>query len=124
MRASPEAARSTGSSSAGEAAGEGEAVGEALEAGSRDPPGAALPLASGEVLGADQRVSVMEALKGITTHAAYQYFEEANKGSLTTGKQADLVILERNPLTVPAIEIKDIKVNKTISRGKVIFAGK
>jgi len=54
---------------------------------------------SGYVLGPEQRASVMEALRAVTIGAAYQYFEEAEKGSITPGKRADLVILERNPLT-------------------------
>jgi len=76
---------------------------------------------SGKILGEQQRVSVRDALKGVTINAAYQYFEEDIKGSLSPGKQADLVILDRNPLQVPISELKDIRVEKTISRGKTVF---
>lgn len=48
---------------------------------------------SGEVIGAAQRVSPLEALKAMTIDAARQYGEEASKGSLAGGKLADLVIL-------------------------------
>lgn len=49
---------------------------------------------SGEVIGDDQRVTALGALKAVTINAAYQYFEEDSKGSLEVGKLADLVIFE------------------------------
>ncbi|MEN8808877.1 MAG: amidohydrolase, partial [Desulfobacterales bacterium] len=76
---------------------------------------------SGQVLGAEQRVSVMEALKSITISAAYQYFEEKTKGSLEPGKLADFVILDKNPLKVDPMAIKDIKVVETIKEGETIY---
>jgi predicted amidohydrolase YtcJ len=76
---------------------------------------------SGEVLGPEQRVSAMDAIKSITIHAAHQYFEEATKGSLEPGKLADLVILDRNPLTVEPMAIKDIRVVETIKEGRTIY---
>ena len=54
--------------------------------------------------------------------AAYQYFEEDEKGSIEVGKKADLVILDANPLKVEPINIKDIKVVRTIKDGNVVFA--
>jgi predicted amidohydrolase YtcJ len=75
----------------------------------------------GEVIGPDQRVTPMEALKAITINAAYQYFEEKSKGSLEPGKLADLVILDKNPLKVDPMSIKDIKVLETIKEGKTIY---
>lgn len=77
---------------------------------------------SGEVIGADQRVTPLEALKAVTLHAAYQYFEEDTKGSVEVGKLADLVILDANPLTVDPMAIKDIKVVETIKEGQTIYA--
>jgi predicted amidohydrolase YtcJ len=76
---------------------------------------------SGHVLGPDQRVSPLDGIKATTLHAAYQYFEEATKGSIAVGKLADLVILDRNPLTTPDPEIKDIKVLRTIKEGVTIY---
>jgi predicted amidohydrolase YtcJ len=76
---------------------------------------------SGEVIGPDERVSPLEALKAITINAAYQDFEEATKGSIEPGKLADLVILDGNPLTVKPDAIKDIKVLETIKEGKTIY---
>ena len=55
---------------------------------------------SGRILGADQRLTAMEALKAVTINSAYQYFEEDEKGSIEEGKVADFVILDRNPLDV------------------------
>jgi len=75
----------------------------------------------GEVIGPDQRITALEALKAITINAAYQYREEASKGTLEVGKLADLVILDKNPLTVDPMAIKDIKVVETIKEGKTIY---
>jgi len=76
---------------------------------------------SGHVLGPDQRATVMEALHAVTQGAAYQYFEEDEKGSITPGKQADLVILGANPLTVDPATLLDIPVIETISRGRTVY---
>jgi predicted amidohydrolase YtcJ len=75
----------------------------------------------GQVIGEGQRITPYEALQAITINAALQYGEEASKGTITTGKLADLVILDKNPLKVDADAIKDIRVLKTIKEGKVIF---
>jgi predicted amidohydrolase YtcJ len=75
---------------------------------------------SGEVVGPDQRVSPLEGIKAMTLSVASQYGEEASKGSLEVGKLADLVILDRNPLTVEPMTIKEIKVLETIKEGKTI----
>lgn len=76
---------------------------------------------NGDVLGPDERISPLEAIKAITINAAYQYFEEAQKGSIEPGKLADLVILDHNPLKVDPDAIKDIKVVETIKAGKTIY---
>lgn len=76
---------------------------------------------NGIVIGADERVTPYQALQAITTNVAYQYFEENSKGSLKAGKLADLVILDKNPLKVEAMKIKDILVVETFKEGKSIF---
>lgn len=75
----------------------------------------------GVVLGEDERISPLEALKAVTLYAAYQYSEEQNKGSLAVGKQADLVILSDDPLKVEPDDIRKIEVLQTIKEGKTIF---
>ncbi|MBL8821651.1 MAG: amidohydrolase [Planctomycetia bacterium] len=76
---------------------------------------------SGKVMGPDERVTPLEAIKMITLWGAHQFFEEKNKGSLEVGKLADLVILDKNPLTVDPMTIKDIKVMETIKEGKSVY---
>lgn len=75
----------------------------------------------GKVYGPELRITPTEALKAITIHAAYQYGEENQKGSITVGKLADLVILDRNPLSVDPMELMKVKVLETIKEGKTIF---
>lgn len=75
----------------------------------------------GIVLGETERVSPLEALKAVTINAAYQYFEEDVKGSIREGKLADLIILDKNPLKVDPMEIKNIKVLQTLKEGEVVF---
>ncbi len=75
----------------------------------------------GTVIGENQRIDVLSALKAVTINGAYQYFEENEKGSIEVGKKADLVILDKNPLEVEKTEIADIKVLQTIKDGKTIY---
>jgi len=77
---------------------------------------------SGFVLGEHQRATVYEALYAMTQAAAWQYFEEDRKGSITAGKQADLVILDRNPLDVDPDTLKDIAILETIARGRTVYS--
>ncbi len=77
--------------------------------------------AGGAELGPEQRIPVLEALKAITINAAYQIFEDKTKGSIETGKLADLVVLSENPLTVDPMDIKDIKIVETIKEGKSVY---
>lgn len=75
----------------------------------------------GEVLGGEERIDVLDALKAVTINAAYQYFEEEEKGSLRPGKSADLIILDKNPLKADKSEIRYIRVLETIKEGKSIW---
>lgn len=77
---------------------------------------------SGTVLGRDERLTPYEALKTLTIWAAFQYFEEDRKGTLVPGKLADLVILDRNPLTVSSARIHTIRVVRTIKAGKTVWS--
>ncbi len=75
----------------------------------------------GKVLGEDERISVLEAIKAVTTNAAYQYGEEDVRGSLKAGKKADLIIIDRNPLKVYKDDLRNIKILETIKDGKTIY---
>jgi predicted amidohydrolase YtcJ len=79
------------------------------------------PTRANTVLGPDQRITPYEALKSQTIWAAAQYDEQERRGSLKSGKMADLVILDKNPLKVDPVTIKDIKVLETIKEGKTIY---
>jgi len=72
----------------------------------------------GRVWGANQRVSVSEAMRICTVHGAYASFEEDLKGSLTPGKLADFVILEQDPHAVDPERIVDIRVLRTVMGGR------
>jgi predicted amidohydrolase YtcJ len=76
---------------------------------------------SGLVIGPAERVTPYQALQAVTANAAWQIREEKTKGTLEMGKLADLVILERNPLTGDPATIKDIAVLETIKEGRTIF---
>lgn len=75
----------------------------------------------GQVIGADQKIGVYEALKAATINAAYVYGEEDTKGSIKAGKYADLVILDRNPMAVQPMEIREIQVLETIKKGTSVY---
>lgn len=81
-------------------------------------------LRSGGVLGADERISPYQALQAITTSAAFQYREEASKGSIKAGKRADLVVLTADPTKVEPDAIRDIKVAETFKDGVSIYTAK
>ncbi len=77
---------------------------------------------SGKVIGPEQRISVMEALKASTINAAYQFFEEDSKGSIEVGKLADFVVLSDNPLEVDPMTLNDLQVMETIKEDVTIYS--
>jgi len=76
---------------------------------------------SGKCLGEAQRVDMETALRAITCEAAWQNFEEHEKGSIEVGKLADFVVLDRNPFEVDSLEVKDIGVVQTVVGGETVF---
>ena len=76
---------------------------------------------SGDILGPDQRVDVMTALKAMTIWPAWQHFEENVKGSIEPGKIADFVLLSANPAAVDPETLSDLKVLVTIKEDRVIY---
>ena len=75
----------------------------------------------GYVLGAEERIPVEEALKAVTIHAAWQYGEDGEKGSITPGKSADFVILDRDPYKTDPEALREIRILQTIKAGKTIY---
>jgi len=65
------------------------------------------------VLGPEERVSIYEGLEALTIDAAWQMFEDEERGSLRAGKVADFVVLSRNPLDVRAEDLDAIEVVET-----------
>ena len=74
----------------------------------------------GDVLGPEQRVGVMEALRAVTIDAAWQVFEDDNRGSLESGKYADMIILSGSPLDDP-MAMRELKVERTLVGGATIY---
>lgn len=72
---------------------------------------------SGMMIGADEKITVLEGLKSLTINAAWQLHMEKKIGSIEPGKYADLIILDKNPLTVSPETLRNIKVIKTIING-------
>ena len=76
----------------------------------------------GRVLGEAERVTPYQGLQALTVNGAYEYFEEASKGTLEVGKRADFVVLDKNPIKVAPMTLKDIRVVETIKDGKRVYA--
>jgi len=75
----------------------------------------------GELLGTEESLSVEQALIAYTLNGAFASGEEKNKGSISVGKLADLVVLSADPTAVPAEAIKDIRVEMTILDGRIAW---
>jgi hypothetical protein len=76
----------------------------------------------GQVWGANQRVTVDEALRIGTLNGARASYEERDKGSITAGKLADFVVLERDPHDADPDDIKNIAVVRTVVGGRTVHA--
>jgi predicted amidohydrolase YtcJ len=107
-------------------------AGIAVAAGSDFSPGPFSPLMgiqgmvtrtgwNGETWGANQRVTVDEAIRINTLNGAYASHEEAIKGSISAGKLADYVVLAEDPHTVDQAKIKDIKILRTVTGGATVY---
>ena len=75
----------------------------------------------GKIWGANQKISVDDAIRVNTIHGAYASKEEDSKGSITPGKLADFVMLSKDPHTVNADTIKDIEIVRTVVGGKTTY---
>jgi predicted amidohydrolase YtcJ len=70
-----------------------------------------------------QTIGREEALIAHTRSNAYFVFQESNLGSIQPGKYADLLVLDRDYFTVPAVQIKDIRPMMTMVGGKIVYQG-
>ena len=70
----------------------------------------------------DEAIGVHDAIVAYTANPAYASYEEERKGSITTGKLADLVVLSRNILNATAAEIRATRVLRTIVGGRTVYA--
>ncbi len=75
---------------------------------------------AGKPAGRSQRISIMEALRLYTVNAAYHSFDEESLGSIEVGKYADMVVLERDILTVSPEHIIEIPIDLTIVGGRIV----
>lgn len=76
---------------------------------------------SGDILGPQERIPAYRALQQVTINAAWQIHEDAEKGSIAPGKQADFVLLDRNPLDSDPATLNQITVKATINDGKLVY---
>jgi hypothetical protein len=75
----------------------------------------------GNVWGPNQRITIQEAIRCGTIHGAYASFEEEQKGSIEPGKLADLIVLDRDPLTANPSSLIQIAVERTMVGGKWVY---
>ncbi|WP_342535995.1 amidohydrolase [Sporosarcina sp. FSL K6-3508] len=76
---------------------------------------------TGQDIGANQKITVQEAIKAYTYMGAYASFEEQRKGSIEVGKLADLVVLNESILAVELESLKDLSVELTMIDGKIKY---
>jgi predicted amidohydrolase YtcJ len=76
---------------------------------------------TGQLVSTEESISVMDAIRVYTWNGAYIGKEEDIKGSIEPGKLADMVVLDKDILTLPQKEIKDIQVLTTIVDGKIVY---
>jgi predicted amidohydrolase YtcJ len=69
----------------------------------------------------EQKLTVAEAIEAYTMGSAYAEFQEKEKGSITPGKLADMVLLSDDIFSIDPAKIRDVKVLKTMVGGKVVW---
>ncbi len=78
-------------------------------------------MATGDICGESQKISLLDAIRCYTYNGAYASFEEKIKGSIEVGKVADLVVLSEDILQIDKESIKDVKVDMTIIDGNILY---
>jgi len=74
----------------------------------------------GDTLGLNQKISLINGIKSMTIHAAWQIHMEDKIGSLQKGKYADFIILDKNPFNIPVTELDQIKILQTFINGNKV----
>ena len=74
--------------------------------------------------GTNESVDIKTALRSYTTWAAHQIFLDDRVGSIEAGKDADIAVWDRNMYNIPTAELKDLRCEMTLVRGKVVFVGR
>ncbi len=78
-------------------------------------------VASGKVMNPEERISVYDAMKGITITAAHTFEMDREIGSIKVGKEATFTILEQNPFKIDPVKIKDIPITGVVYKGRIIL---
>lgn len=78
-------------------------------------------LQTDQIIAPEERISIEQALTLYTRNGAYAGFEEDRKGALEPGKLADFIVIDRDVLSVPADELKDVKVLQTFVNGQSVY---
>lgn len=88
-----------------------------------EPPACAFlrQTSGGRQLAMRERISIYDGLRAMTIGTAYQYHAEDERGTLAPGKRADLILLDQDPLSLPAEELESIRVLQTISGGRTLW---
>jgi hypothetical protein len=76
---------------------------------------------TGQCMGPNQAITIDEALRMFTLHGAFASFEERDKGTISPGKLADLVMLSGDPRAIPAEELPSLTVEMTVIDGRVVY---
>ncbi|MEJ1966072.1 MAG: amidohydrolase [Gammaproteobacteria bacterium] len=76
---------------------------------------------SGKIVGAEEAVSIQDAIRMYTANPPYLTWEEKQKGTLQAGKLADLVVLDSDPLTLPPEKLLTMNVDITVVGGKIVY---
>ena len=74
--------------------------------------------------GTKESVDIKTALRSYTTWAAHQVFLDVRVGSIEVGKDADIAVWDRNMYIIPTAELKDLRCEMTLVRGKIVFVGR
>jgi predicted amidohydrolase YtcJ len=77
----------------------------------------------GKIWGANQKISLDEAIRVNTLNGAYNSHEEDIKGSIAAGKLADYVVLAEDLYSIPIDKVKDVKIVRTVVGGKTVYQG-